>query len=120
MTIYDDFQGLTTELMGEFKQGSVILVAVAPGTGPADNPGNPTETEYLLKATVKGVSFKYVRQGLAVETDLIVTSAVLSTVTPDKNSFVKIDGVKHKIVQDVSVPAAGTKVAWKFIVRKGG
>jgi len=120
MTIYDDLQSVTSELLEEFQQGSISLIKLEPGTGPVDNPGPASETAYNLNATVSGVSFKHVANGFAVESDLMVTSAVRSDVTPSEKDFISIDGTLHKIVKDMSAPAAGTKVAWKFIIRKGG
>jgi len=120
MTIYDDLKPVATELLVDFKQGVITLTQITPGTGPADNPGASTPTVYPLSGTVKGVSFQYVRDGFAVATDLMVTTAVNDDVVPTEKDFIDIDGVRYKIIKDMSVPAAGTKIAWKFIVRKGG
>ena len=120
MSIYDDLQVVASEILTEFKQGAVNLVQTTPGAGPDDNPGAPTLTSYSLNAVVKGVSFKYVSQGLATASDLEVTSAVSSEVTPSEKDFLEIDSVKYKIVQLMNVPGAGTSSVWKFIVRKGG
>lgn len=118
--IYTELQPVATELLEEFKQGTIALVSITEGSGPADEPGDPVETIHALSATVKGVSFKHVQSGFALESDLMVTSAVLNEVTISGKDFITIDGVRHKIVKDMSVPAAGIKIAWKFIVRKGG
>ena len=121
MTIYDEMQQIASEILGdpEFKQGEIIYVATIPGNGPPDNPGASTTVEYALDAVAKGVSYKYVKDGLALSTDLTVTSAVRADVVPDMKGFIKIDGVRHKIMQDISTPGAGTRVVWKWIVRKG-
>lgn len=120
MSLYDELQGVAKSLLKEFKQGTVKLVQVTPGAGPADNPGTATETSYELDATVKGVSRKYLNTSFIVASDLEVTSAVIDDVTPNEKDFIVIDDVRHKIVQDLSTPAAGAKVVWKFIVRRGG
>jgi len=120
MTFYDDMQSVATNVHDDFKQGTVRLVKITSGSGPAYNPGAPTKTYYVLSATVKGVSFLFVQQGFSTETDFEVIASVRSDVTPDLDDFIEIDGVEYKIVKDISVPSAGTKVAWKFIVRKGG
>lgn len=120
MTIYDDLAPLVSGIMSEFKQGTVTLVKIAPAAGPIDNPGNPTETSYTLDAAVSGVNFKYVRDGLAVASDLTVVAAPVAGVTVTEKDFLSIDNVRHKIVHDLSMPAAGTKIVWKFIARKGG
>lgn len=119
MTIYDDLAPTVVEVMDEFKQSDIKLVQVTAGAGPIDNPGAPTETEHDLKATSKGVSFKFVKDGLAVSSDIEVTSAPVSGVTPDENDFVTIDGTRYKIVKYMPVPPTNT-LAWRFIVRKGG
>lgn len=118
MSIYDELVPLTREIMQEFKQGSVSLVRHTPGTGAADEPGQATTVTHALNATVKGVSYKYVRDGFAIDTDLEVTAATIDGVTPSKNDFIVIDGETYKIVEDMSTPAAGTRVVWKFIIRR--
>ena len=118
--MYDQFQNLTVGILKQFKQGDIKLLKVTAGVGAADNPGAPTITEYALDAVAKGVSFEYLKMGFAVKSDIMVTAAVLPSVTVTLNDFIQIDGVKYKIISDESVPAAGTVVAWKFIVRKGG
>lgn len=120
MTIYDDLQQLTKDLMKEFKQGTAKLITITPGTGPADNPGTSTETTYTIEAVAKGVSKKYMDNSSVVASDLEVISSVLDGVTPSEKDFIELDGTRYKIIRDISVPAMGTKVAWKFIVRKGG
>ena len=121
MAIYDEMQQIASNILGdpEFKQGVIKYVAMVPGNGPADNTGAPTPIEYDLNAVAKGVSFKYVKDGLALSTDKTVTAAIVAGLTPDMSGYIKIDGVKHKIVQDISTPGAGTRVVWKWIVRKG-
>ena len=120
MTIYDEMQKISSDLLTEFKQGTISLLQITPGVGPVDNPGPSTETIVPIPGgVVRGVSYKYVKDGLAVSTDKTVVLPVVEGVTPSMRDFIIIDGVKHKIVQDISVPAAGTKVVWKFIVRKG-
>lgn len=116
---YNEMQKVASEVLGEFKQGSIQYVAIIPGNGPVDNPGPATEQIYDLDAISKGVSFKYVKDGLALSTDLTVTSAVRSDVVPNVKGFIRIDGTDYKIIQDISAPAAGIRAVWKWIVRKG-
>lgn len=119
-SIYDDIAPVVQEVMGEFKQGSINLIKITPGNGPADNPGPSTPVSVPLKAVANGVSFKYVKQGLAVDTDIMVSAAPIINQTVSSKDFIEIDSVRYKIVKDLSAPAAGTKLIWKFIVRKGG
>lgn len=118
MSIYDEMQSVASEVLSEFKHGTIKLVSVTSGTGAADDPGAPTEVVTALDAVVKGAPFKYVRDGFAVSTDLMVTAAVIDGITPSVNDFIEIDSIRYKIVQDVSAPAAGTRIVWKFLVRK--
>lgn len=118
MTIYEELQPVAAQLLKEFKQGVTKLISVST-SGNADAP-TVTETETILDAAVKGISRKYVRDGFSVESDLEVTAAVVAGVTPTLKDYIEIDGIRYKIVRDISVPAAGTRVAWKFIVRRGG
>lgn len=120
MSIYDELKNVASEVLKDFKQSEISLVQLTPGSGPADDPGIPTTTITELDAVARGVSFKYVQNGLAVASDIQVTAAVLEGVTPSVNDFVRIDGIDHKIIQDISTPAAGTRCVWKFVVRKGG
>lgn len=118
MSIYDELKPVAQSLLKEFKQGSISLVQITPGTGAADDPGTPVEKSYNLDATVTGAPFRYVRDNLATVSDMLVTAAVIDGITITKNDFIVIDGIRCKIIEDVSVPAAGTRVAWKFLVRK--
>lgn len=120
MTIYDDLQDVATEILTEFKQDTVQLVKITPGTGPVDDPGTPTETITDLQAVVKGASYKYQREGFCVAGDLEMTCAVVAGVTVTLNDFIIVDGKRLKILADVSVPASGTRAVWKFLLRRGG
>lgn len=117
-SVYDELQAVAGEILGEFKQGAISLVQETPGSGPADDPGEPTVVTTALDAVASGVSWQYQQQGFNTETDLTVTAAVVAGITPSVNDSVTIDGSSYKIVKDISPPAAGTRVVWKFIVRR--
>lgn len=119
MSFYDEMQNIASGVLKEFKQGIIHYVELVPGSGPIDNPGPSTKVLHELDAVARGVSYKYVKDGLALSTDLTVTAAVLTGVTPSPKGFIRIDGIEYKIVQDISTPAAGTRAVWKWIVRKG-
>jgi hypothetical protein len=120
MSIYDELRPVVKEIMGEFKRGLITLVKITPASGPADDPGAPTETVYSLDAVAKGVNLKFVKVGLAVSTDLMVIAAPVDGVVVTEKDFITLDGVRHKIVEDISSLAAGEKIVWKLIFRKGG
>lgn len=119
MTFYEEMQNVASGVLKEFKQGVIHYVKMVPGNGPPDNPGPATPQAIEVDAVAKGVSYKYVRDSVALSTDLTVTMAVRSGIVPNMRDFIDIDGKRFKIVQDISVPAAGTRAVWKFIVRKG-
>ena len=108
MTFYEEMQNVASEVLAEFKQSSISYVDMVSSGGTPDEPGTVTPISYSLDAVSKGVSFKYVKDGLALSTDLTVTAAIRSDVIPNMKGFVSIDGVRYKIVQDISTPAAGT------------
>lgn len=121
MSIYDDLQTVTSEIMTEFKQGLIQLVQfVYPEDSTPDNPSEPEEVLTELNGTVKGVSYKYLKDSFITTSDKEVTTAVINDIIPSENDFIEIDSVRYKILQFQPLPSAGTACAWKFIVRKGG
>lgn len=126
MTFYDDMQNVAADVLKEFKQGVIKYVDVTPGTGPADDPGEPTENEFILDGAARGVKFKYVQNGFAIASDLQITSSLKAKnssgseviLNPNMKGFISVDDVKYKIVKILPKPAAGTTVAFVFIVRK--
>lgn len=121
MSIYDDLQSVTSELMNEFNQGSIKLVQfVYPEDSTPDSPGEPEEVLIELKGTVKGVSFKYLKESFITVSDKEVTTNVINGVIPSENDVIEIDNVRYKILEFLPLPSAGTVCAWKFIVHKGG
>lgn len=123
MAFYEDMQKLASSVMKEFKQGSVKLIQYNETKGGTlDEPSELAEKVYNLDATVSGVSFKYLINSYAVASDLTVTAGVIQGVTPTINDFIEIEGVRHKIIRDISAaPNAvnGKPVVWRFICRKG-
>lgn len=126
MSFYDDMQNVASDVLKEFKQGVIKYVDVTPGAGPVDEPGEPMVNEFTLDGAARGVKYKYVQNGFAVATDLQVTASVKAknssgskvTLNPSMRGFIIVDDVKHKIVKILPKPAAGTTVAFAFIVRK--
>lgn len=123
MSIYTEMQKIADELLSdpEFNQGGpgkIEYVRVVPGSGPVDNPGPSTFVSVAVSGVCRGVSGKYVRDGLAIASDRQVTIPVIASITPNMRDFFDIDGIRHKIVEDISTPAAGVRVVWKFIIRK--
>lgn len=122
MSLYDEMQKIASDVLSdpEFKQGVISYVRIMPGSGPIDDPGPADEIiTPVLGGVVRGVSYKYVKDGLALSTDKTVVIPVVPGITPNMRDFIEVDGERLKIVQDISTPAAGIRVVWKFIVRKG-
>lgn len=121
MTFYKEMQNIAKNVLNEFNQGEIKLVHL---TGSADTspdaPGDMKETVYKLKGSVRGVTFKYLKEGYVTHTDFEVTVGVIPDVQPSENDFLLINNVRYKIIRDISVPANGTRVVWKFLARKGG
>ena len=114
---YSDMQETATELLTEFNQGVIKLIKVVDGTGPSYDPGDPTETEFDLVGTVRGVESKYVDNKLILESDLQVTVAVHATQVPEMSDKISIDGKIVDIVKIMPVPPAGVIVVNRIFVR---
>ena len=113
MPFYDEMQGVATELLTEFQQGTVSLKRVTVGPPPNDwTPGETVETLHPLKATVKRLHQRYENGVLIVETGDMVTFAV-PEVEPVLTDTLVIDGVERAITNLTPIPPAGTVVAWK-------
>lgn len=119
-TLYDDMQEIASQLLTKFQQGAIAYVRMTPVAGATpDAPAASTAASTVVNAVVRGVQYKFVQRGMAVATDLQVTIAGDALASePSMLDFVDIDGVRHKIVQIVRRPAAGTVVVWTLIVRK--
>lgn len=116
---YEEMQGVAGELLAEFAQG-VVTVTVPGTTTPGPNPWDPPvvtdPVTYPLDATVKGVSKEFVDGTTILATDLEVTAAVFGAEAGPADA-VSIDGTAMTLLKVIRVPAAGTVVAWKWIVR---
>lgn len=118
MTVYDDGKAIAKEILAdpEFRQDTVKLIQIVPGTGPADDPGASTETSYILDAVVKGPPYSFMKSGFVSVMDNLVVAAPIDGITPTINDFVEINNVRSKILADLSVPSVGTRVVWKLLV----
>lgn len=139
---YDDMRDMASELLGEFKQGRVTLTRTTQEEKPDDWPtwepwtGETTNYTYELDAVVKGVSAKLVDGDVVLATDLELTCShkmtLVATKVGDEEPVTSstpvpfnaalldtlaIDGRPVTIVRDLTVPAAGTPVAYRYVVR---
>lgn len=118
MGFYEDMQLVASDVLGEFKQGNVVYVALTPNPGSTpDEPLPPTESFTPINATVRPVSTKYVDGSHIVQSDKQVTFAG-DAASPDMSGYMLIDTVRYKIVEIMPTPAAGTVVSYTVIVRR--
>ncbi|MDV3257745.1 MAG: hypothetical protein LOX97_08205 [Sphingomonas sp.] len=119
MGFYDDMQAVATDVLTEFAQGAVTLTRVTPGEVDPEEPWvvpEPETTSYALKAAVRGVSQELVDGSEVVASDLMVTAAV-PEIVPAMTDLLEIDGRAMTLVRIDAIPAAGTVVAYRLIVR---
>lgn len=119
MGFYDEMAEIASEVLSEFKQGTISLITRAAPTGNAWNPTPGAETTITLDAVANGISARYLSTGLYVASDKVVISAVPSVV-PKITDAVLIDGVRYNILAVETKPEAGTPVVYVMICRRGG
>lgn len=120
---YAEMQGVATELMTEFKQGSVTLARVIYSEAdPATPwiPGETTEQSHDLKATVAAVTVdqanaQYI-DGTAITTADVVVTCAVPPVVPAMTDTLSIDGQVRTIKKIIQVPAAGVAIVFKIFV----
>lgn len=119
MGFYDDMQGIASDLLSQFAQGVIEYAAPAATTGPGYNPIlSITPVWVKINATAKGVSTKFILNGLALTGDLQITAAVQVGLAYQIGGSIRIDGdASWRIVQIIKIPPAGTTVAYTLIVR---
>lgn len=119
MTFYEEMQGVASELLGEFAQGVIVLTkpgTSSPGANPWDPPVTTDPVEYTLKATAKPVEEQFINGTTIFATDIEVTAADFGGDLNPSDTMM-IDGKAVTIVKVMRIPAAGTLVCWKVIVR---
>lgn len=119
MTFYEDMAGIASEVLAEFKQGSITLTKTVPGEPDPSTPwipGEPVEVTYSIDATAKAVSEEFINGTTIVATDIEIVSAVFGA-DPDPADQMEIEGRPMTTIKVMRIPAAGTVVAWRFIVR---
>jgi hypothetical protein len=120
MGVYDEMADVASEVLSEFKQGTVILVRTTPGEPDPDTPWIPVDDqvdEYPLSAIAKGVSQKYVDGTTILATDMEIVAAVAEVSPMMETDQIKVDGKAVTISRKMQIPAAGNPVAYRFIVR---
>lgn len=120
MSIYDDMRGVASELLAEFKQGTIqyVPVVTVAGASPDEAESSEKGTPVTLNATARPVSTKYVDNSHIVQSDIQITIPNDGLATPEMSGFIRIDGSDHKIVEIMARPAAGAPITWTVIVRR--
>lgn len=110
---YDNMQGVATELLTEFSQGTMSYNYITGGTSPFDGP--TTVTAVPFKGAATGVAFKY-RNDLVTASDIEITAAVFEP-APLPNGTVTIDGTERQVLSVMAIPPAGTPSIYKIFVK---
>lgn len=120
MSIYDDMRAVTNELMAEFKQGVIqyVPLVTVPGATPDRPASSGPGTPVTLNCTARPVSTKYVDGTHIVRSDVQITMPNDGVNEPLMTSSFDIDGVRHKIIEIMPIPAAGDPISWTIIVRR--
>lgn len=116
MNFYEEMQGVATELLDEFDQGTLRYIHPgAPSGDPYDpQPGPPTA--YDVDGVVRGVSQKYVDGTYILATDQQATISVFGR-EPTTEGVLEVDGNERQIVRVDRIPGAGTVVAYRLVIR---
>lgn len=120
MDFYDEMRDVASELLAEFRQGVVTLTrpgSSVSGANAWEPPITSDPAVHELDATVKGVAEQFVDGTTILATDLQVMTAVPPIVPSLETDTMMIDGKTVTIVRVDPIPAAGTPVAYRFIVR---
>lgn len=115
---YTDMQVTAAGILDEFKQGTVVLTRVTPGTVDPATPWIPvvdTTTDYTLKATVRGVSKEHVDGTLILASDEIVTASA-DIIEPIMADTLTVDGDPRAIKMIKKLPSAGVAVAYQIFI----
>ncbi len=110
---YGDMKNVATDLLTEFKQGSMSYNYITGGTSPFDGPATATAVPFL--GVARGVSKRYLTD-LITAADIEITAAVFVP-APKINGTVTIDGTERQIISVMQVPAAGTPSIYKLFVK---
>lgn len=125
MGIYDDMQAITSGLLREFSQATVLdgesqmkYVELIAASGPADDPGMPSEKLHnMIGAVARGVDEQYVDGSQVIMSNGQITCEV-GTFVPKAKDFVILNGKRHKVIKTVNLPATGTPVAYVIIYER--
>lgn len=117
MTFYSDLAATADALLGDFAQGVIYLIRAYSSNEDAPwDLSESTELIYEFKGTVKGVSNNLIDGTLIKSGDLSVTLTI-GKVTPKVGDIIEIDMQRYNVITATQVPAAGTPIVNKLVVR---
>jgi hypothetical protein len=124
---YARMQATADRLMQRFKQGTITLSRATSTVPDPNEPWNtvPTTAVFTLKATARSVEENFINGTSINASDIEITAGPKATneagadvdLDVQPGDVVAIDGVSVSTVEVVRIPAAGTLIAWKFVVR---
>lgn len=114
--IYDELQGVASEILSEFQQGTVRYIHPGEQTGPDYDPQPGTPTPYSVNATKtpQKVKQKYVDGGYIVASDFMLNVAAFD-IEPVMDGEMEINGVKHQIIMiDPATMDTDAPIIWRI------
>lgn len=117
---YEELQDVASEVLAEFKQGTVTLTrpgTSTPGANPWDPPVTTDSVVHTLDTVVKGVDAEFVDGTTILASDKQLTAAVPEITPSMETDALAIDGRTVTILRIDAIPGAGTPVAYRFFAR---
>ena len=124
---YDEMKAMAADLLKPadndgFGQGSIILrkIKITQGNGGPWDDSNQEEIDETLNGAVKGVEQDLIGKELggsviqATDQEAITTPPIMEYEAGDR---LVVDGKERHIISYTPIPAAGTTVATRFIIR---
>ena len=110
---YTEMQAVASEMLAEFKQGTVTYTPQIAGANEWDPKTDGTPLP--MDATVQGADAMYFSD-LITQSDMQVTASVFDT-TPVMDGYLTLDGTRKEIIKIMPIPAVGVVVAWRIFVK---
>lgn len=118
MSIYDDMQVVSKELLSEFDQGGIYYLKTTKGAGPADNPGVPTTERFKVDGTARAAEYKFIDGTNITAKTLQVNAAPDDRYEPDLSDNIEVKGQTYRIIAHMPTPATGTVIVHKFLLER--
>lgn len=123
---YSELQDVASEVLGEFKQGTILLIRSSEAAADVNTPWTPgttTNASYVLDAVAEGVKQRFIDGTLVNASERKITCSPVAkldgvsvTITPTTKDVISIDGQRHEIKRVDQIPAAGIPVIFEIFV----